>query len=341
MTTTLRWQNLLKQVIKVPGERQRLATALGLSEMTLSRWTTAGTIPPAPHIIRLVQVVQLQYRQEFIEALEADTYPDIQFWLKAGPAEQIPAEFYARILSLRTTTTESLRFWHLSEAILAQALDQLDPNRFGMSITLVQCMPPSRTYDNKIRSLREVAGKGTPPWNSDLMHLAQFLGMESLAGYVVEARHEATVEDLSKEQLVPAYQTDHEVSAAACPIMLGDHTIGCLSASSTQIAYFTQPRIALLAAFSNLISLAFNRRDFYPVAQVELRIMPPPAIQRPILNTFRPSVSRNLTNAQHQRIQKTNAQAEYEAWEAIENELIEVARTVPVYQAGDARVPLE
>jgi len=327
MTTTSSWQSILKQIIRAPAERRRLATALGLSEMTLSRWTNNGIVPPRSQITRLVQVIQPQYRQEFIESLEIGPYPTIQFWLKEGPSEQITTEFYTHVLGLRTTTTESLRFWQISEAILSQALEQLDPNRHGMSITLVQCMTPSKTYDDKIRSLREVAGKGTPPWDADLTHLSLFLGMESLAGYVVEARHEATIEDLSKDTLVPAYRTENEVSAAAYPIMLGDRIVGCLSVSSTQLSYFTQPRMALLAAFSNLASLAFNKADFYPATRVELRIMPLPDIQRPILDSFRQRVAKNLTNAQHQRIQKTNIEAEREAWEAIENELIEAVYT--------------
>lgn len=327
MTTTLSWQSILKQIIRAPSERRRLATALGLSEITLSRWTNGGIVPQRSQITRLVQVVQPQYRQELIEALEVGPYPNIQSWLKEGPSEQIPIEFYTHVLGLRTTTTESLRFWQISEAILSQVLEQLDPNRYGMSITLVQCMPPSKTYGDKTRSLREVAGKGSPPWDSDLTHLALFLGMESLAGYVVEARHEATIEDLSKDHLVPAYRTENEVSAAAYPIMLGDSIVGCLSASSTQRAYFTQQRMALLAAFSNLASLAFNKADFHIATKVELRIMPPPEVQRPILNSFRQRVAINLTNAQHQRIHKTNIEAELEAWEAIENELIEAAYT--------------
>lgn len=325
MTTTSSWQSVLRQIIRTSAEHRRLATALGLSEMTLSRWTNGGVLPQRPQITRLVQVVQPQHRQELIEALEAGSYPNIQLWLKEGMSEQLPTDFYAHILNLRITTTESLRFWQISEAILAQILEQLDPNRYGMSITLVQCMPPSRTHDDKIRSLREVAGKGTPPWDSDLTHLSLFLGMESLAGYVVEARHEATVEDLSKDHLVPAYRTENEVSAAAYPIMLGDSIVGCLSASSTQHGYFTQQRVALLAAYSNLASLAFNKADFHRAAQVELKIMPSPDVQRPILDSFRQRVAKNLTDSRHQRLQKTNIEAEREAWESIENELIEAS----------------
>lgn len=320
---TSSWQDILKQMIRTPGERQRLAGALGLSVMTLSRWTNAESIPQRPHIIRLVQVVQPLYRQDLITALEQGPYPDIQTWLKEGPTEQIPAAFYAEVLNLRATMTDALRFWRISEVVLHQVLEQLDPNRLGMSITLVQCMPPSTKHDGKIRTLREVTGKGTLPWAADLEHLSLFLGVESLAGYVVESRHEASIEDLSKDSLVPAYRTEHEVSSAACPIILGDRIAGCLSASSKEPGYFTQQRLALLGAFSNLISLAFDKTDFYPTSQIELRVMPSPEKQRPILNSFRFRVARKLTEALQQGVIKPNAQVEHEVWEEIENDLID------------------
>ena len=191
-----------------------------------------------------------------------------------------------------------------------------------MSITLVQCMPPSRAHGNKICSLRERAGKGTFPWAADLEHLALFLGMESLGGYATESRHIVNVDDLRKAKLLPAYQTEYEISAAAHPIMLGGRVAGCLSASSTQVAYFTQARQALLAAFSDLASLAFEKEEFYPADMIELRVMPKPEMQRPILSTFRQRVSKTLTNAAHQRLHMSNLEAEQKVWSELEDELL-------------------
>ncbi|TMC18508.1 MAG: hypothetical protein E6J33_06530, partial [Chloroflexi bacterium] len=138
MNTLLSWQSSLQHMLKVPGERQRMATALGLSSMTLTRWATGESNPQRSHLIRLVQVVQLQYREELLEGLEA-AYPDFQSWLKDDSSEHIPSEFFAQLLDIRTTTTETLRFWRISDLILKQVLAQLDPNQLGMSITLVQC----------------------------------------------------------------------------------------------------------------------------------------------------------------------------------------------------------
>ncbi len=308
MVTPVSWQSILQQMIRTPGEHERLAEAIGLSQMTITRWAKGNSNPQRPHLTRLVQVVQPQYREDLIEALEL-TYPEIQSWLKDV------------VLSIRTTTTDTLRFWRISDLVLNQALLQLDPHQYGMSITLAQCMPPSPYHNNKIVSLRERVGKGTYPWAADLEHLALFLGMEALGGYATEMRHIVNVDDLSKDKLLPAYQTEHEVSAAAHPIMFGGYIAGCISASSTQIGYFTQARQALLVAFSDLASLAFEKEDFYPPDIIELRVMPKPAFQRPLLAKFRHKVSKTLTTAAHQRLHMSNLEAEQQVWREIEEEL--------------------
>ncbi len=320
MVTPASWQSILQQMIKTPGEHERLAEAIGLSQMTITRWAKGRSNPQRPHLTRLVKVVQPQYREDLIEALEP-TYPEIQSWLKDEVSEQIPADFFTQILSMGTTAPDALRFWRISVLILKQALTQLDPHQYGMSITLAQCMPPSPYHNNKIVSLRERVGKGTYPWSADLEHLALFLGMESLGGYATEMRHIVNVDDLSKDKLLPAYQTENEVSAAAHPIMLGGLVAGCLSASSTQVGYFTQARQALLITLSDLASLAFEKEEFYPPEMVELHVMPRPEFQRPILAKFRHKVSKTLTNAAHQRLPMSNLEAEQRVWREIEEEL--------------------
>jgi transcriptional regulator with XRE-family HTH domain len=321
MGTSSTWQNILQQVLKIPGEQQRIAVAIGLSQMTLTRWAKGESNPQRPHLTRLVQVIQPAFRDALLEALE-DSYQDIHSWLKDDSSEYIPSEFIAQLLNVRTTTTDSLRFWRISDMILKQILAQLDPNQLGMAVTLVQCMPPSERHGNKIRSMRERAGRGTFPWTADLEPMALFLGMESLAGYAVEARRIVNTDDLTKEKLLPTYGTDFEASASAHPILLGGYIAGCLAASSTQIGYFTQQRQSLLVAFSNLASLAFDKEEFYDPKLVELRVMPTPKYQRPILNDFRLRVSKLLTTATHQRTRMSNTEAEQKVWIDIEEKLL-------------------
>ncbi len=323
-STTQTWRSILQRVLKVPGERQRLAASLGLSSMTLVRWANGETTPQRIHLMRLVQVVNPLVREELLEALEMD-YPDVYSWVKEDTSEPIPSEFFAEILSIRATTPDSLRFWRISEMVLLQVLTQLDSNSLGMSVTFAQCMPPLPGYDNKVCSLRERAGRGTYPWPSDLEPFALFLGAESLGGYVAESGRAMSIDDLSDERLLPAYQSEFEVSAAAHPIMLGERVAGILSVSSTQPGYFTPERMALLVTFSDIASLAFNKDEFYPLDMIELKVMPEPEKQRPIIATFRPRVARAHLVAARQRRHINNLEAEQQVWREIERELISLS----------------
>jgi transcriptional regulator with XRE-family HTH domain len=314
------WSIILQNIIKSTTERQRLSTALGVTSMTLSRWASGESKPQRPHLIHLLQVIHPNHRAELLDAL-IESYPDIHSWLTEDTSEQISSDFFARILNIRTTTTESLRFWRISEEVLKHALQLLDPNRLGLAVKLVQCMPPS-PIDHKIRSLRERAGKGTHPWTADLEHDVLFLGLESLSGYSVEVRHIVSDDDLRESKTFPSIQDTHEISAAAHPIRFEGKIAGCLLASSTQPSYFSQPRLNLLSTFSDLISLAFDNEDFYPPQMIELRVMPSPDIQRPYLTHFRQRVTARFQQSMYQKKQVSNALIELEAWQELETELL-------------------
>jgi len=317
------WSIVLQRIIKSPSERQRLSAALGVTSMTLSRWASGESKPQRSHLVRLIQVVHPGYRHELLNTLE-ELYPDIQNWINQVPSEQISSEFFARILNIRTTTTESLRFWRISDEVLKQALLQLDPNRLGMAVMLMQCMPPS-PIDGKVRSLRERTGKGTSPWNADLEHEVLFLGLESLSGYSIEARHTVSDDDLRQNKPFPSVQDSYEVSAAAHPIRFEGRIAGCLLASSTQPKYFSQERLNLLATFSDLLSLAFDEKDFYPTSIIELRMMPKLEIQRPILANFRQRMTAKFQQVAQESQQLSNAQIEMQVWQEIEAELLSIS----------------
>ena len=312
------WSVVLQNIIKSTAERKRLASALGMSDMTLIRWANGESNPQRPHLIHLIQILQPRHREDMISAFE-EYYPEIHSWLKGDITETIAPEFFAQVLNVRTMTTESLRFWRISDMVLKQALLQLDPNNIGMAIKLIQCMPPK---DGKIRSIRECAGKGTPPWTADLEHDVLFLGLESMSGYATESRRFVNNNDLRKSKMVPAYQGEFEISALAYPIHLEGRIAGCLLASSTQEGYFSQQRVALLGAFSDLISLAFDKKDFYKPSLLELRFMPPPEVQKPIIATFRERVTRKFQTSTRNGARLTNPEVELEVWQEIEDKLL-------------------
>src|SRR5260370_42091225 len=92
-------------------------------------------------------------------------------------------EFIRQVLHLRSSTPDQLRYWAITRRVLQHALLQLDPDRIGMSITLVGCMPPRR--DGGGRRLREREGLGKTPWGGGFWHPAFLLGADFLRRYFV------------------------------------------------------------------------------------------------------------------------------------------------------------
>ena len=204
-------------------------------------------------------------------------------------AQEIPYKFITEVLDARASIPDLLRSWSISHQILQQALKQLDPERVGMAITVVRCMP---LRNGKIRSLRESTGLGTSPWAGDLEEKALLLGAESLAGHVTVSCRMEQIGDLNTNRtFLPAYQTEYEVSAVACPIMYAGRTAGCLLISSTQTEYFApEARLSLVRAYANLLALAFKPDEFYDPELLALHIMPPIHIQQKHFIGFRQRV---------------------------------------------------
>ena len=234
---------------------------------------------------------------------------------------KIPSEFYIRVLRTRATIPQVLRFSSLCDLILQQALEQLDPNRIGIAVTVVRCMPPST--DKKIRSLRESVGRGTPPWDSNLDQQAILLGAESLAGNAVSLGRLVVNQDLSEEHsLSPGYHGQWEESAAAAPIMLEGNVAGCLLVSSTQPGYFVPSRQTLIESYADLIALAFEPDEFYEARYVELGLVPFQEVQKAYLSGFRQRLTETMMQAARNQRPLTLIQAEQIVWQQFEEELL-------------------
>jgi hypothetical protein len=316
------WRELLKQIITAhPAERERLAQSVGVSTASLMRWITGTAMPRPRNLTQLLRAIPPEYQEQFRTLLNEE-----ELALSAPVVEELPTpgiehDFMMEVLNTRATTPAALHFWSISHLVLQQALRLLDPERFGMAITVVRCMPPGR--DGIIRSLRESVGMGTQPWEGDLDQKAMLLGAESLAGHVVSAGHPEAIEDLSAASLLPAYQTEHEVSAMASPILYANHVAGCLLLSSTRKNYFLAPaRLSLIADYTRLIALAFNPNEFYPMERIQLRMMPPLEVQRPYLATFRQSVQNLMAQYLAEGQPLNVVDAEQLVWQQIEEELI-------------------
>src|SRR5260370_22279481 len=176
------WRELLAQIIHNPMERDRIANEMGVRSITLNGWVNIESSPRLLNVRQLLSAVPAEFRDSLTRLLEVE-YPDLEArGLEAGSLD-LSMEFIRQVLHLRSSTPDQLRYWAITRRVLQHALLQLDPDRIGMSITLVSCIPPRS--GGVVSSLREREGLGTPPWEGDLSHHALLLGADSLAGYVV------------------------------------------------------------------------------------------------------------------------------------------------------------
>lgn len=320
------WRDLLSQITSNPTERERLANEIGVRPITLSRWASGESIPRPQNVRQLLYALPQQYRATFLELLGEEHFA-LSSSLPDDSSSELAYDFVKQVLDARATTPDGLRFWTISHQVLRHALRQLDSERIGMAITVVRCMPPS--HEGKIRSLRESVGLGTPPWEEDLEHRAMFLGTESVAGHVVASGHSEAVQDLAHTILIPAYQSEYEVSAMASPILYANRVAGCLLFSSTQLNYFLpQARQSLILGYTRTIALAFEPEEFYLPERIELRMMPPHHVQRRLFAGFQQRVHTITRDAFNTERPLTYPQAEQVAWQQIEEELIRMATNV-------------
>jgi len=314
------WRELLGNIISDSHEKQRIAQELGVRTITLTRWVTRESDPRPQNLRHLLNVLPEQ--RELLLELIGEEFVDFTAGAIDDSSKDVPSEFYGRVFSARAATNETLHFWSICNLILQQAIGQLDPDRLGMAITVVRCMPPSNGH--KVRSLRESAGQGTPPWSGDLEQQAMLLGAESLAGYAVTASRPAAIQNILQDRSpLPAHQIPFELSAAAYPILFAGRIAGCLLISSTQTNYFLSPsRLSLIQCYTDLVALAFDSDDFYDPQDIDLHIMPSHEVQRDYFYNFRYRVTQVM---KQQPVR--NRQAEETVWQQLEEELLQLPAT--------------
>ncbi|GAC1623124.1 MAG: hypothetical protein NVS4B7_14460 [Ktedonobacteraceae bacterium] len=323
MQKTRTWRDFLKELIRDASVRQRIVTELGINPITLNRWIQGESKPRSRSLHRLLLILP-EHRESLLALLEeefGDLEAEIRGDVTQDTSHSIPAEFYKRVLHTLATIPSILRFSSLCDLILQQAIEQLDPYGQGVSIIVARCMSPS--YLQKVRSLRESAGRGTPPWPRDLEQYAILLGVESLAGHAVSSGHLEANQMLGKRlNLSLGYKSVWEESAAAIPIMQEGKIAGSLLVSSTQPNYFPPERCALIEGYAELIALAFDAPDFYELQQIELGFLPPYDVQLPHFFNFRQRIAQTMTQGIKNKQLINIVQAEQTVWQQIEEELL-------------------
>src|SRR5713226_5190944 len=103
------WRELLGKIIADTQERVRLATALGISAVTLIRWAKGESNPRPQNIHTLLRLLPAEYRDQMSELLVQE-FPESKSDLKDAeyddPVGKIPSDFYASVLEAIASTSK-------------------------------------------------------------------------------------------------------------------------------------------------------------------------------------------------------------------------------------------
>ena len=311
------WRDLLAEIIQNPHEKQRIADALGVNPITLVRWVHGESIPRPYNLRRLLEIVPGQ-RTTLLPLITKEFDA-----ISTAPVPSIPVTFYSHVLNLFSTVSPEQRFWSICNTVLHEALNQLDPGRLGLQLSIILCHAPS--YGHTIRCLRERLGLGTPPWEEQMEPQTRFLGAESLAGYVVSINRPQVIANFNEKHEFPNHLPEHALSAAAAPILYASRSAGCLLVASTQPDYFSSPALLeLIQEYASLLTLAFRPEDFYERERIALQIMPSFEVQQSYFSSFRQRIITLLKKAASDRQSMSYHEAERQVWWQIEEELLQL-----------------
>ncbi len=320
------WQELLSQLIEDTQLEKRLAHEMGVQPITLKRWARGVVRPREDNLRRLLRVVPREVYQDFAR-LVVKEFPALAESASgrelAQDATVPPVEVYVRALSAYANTPTALYPEALYDLLLQQMLRHLDPARRGMVITVARCMPPPP--GGKVRSLREIAGRGHPPWPRDLGQQVIFLGAESLAGAAV-TRCRLVVAASRREEYshFPVHWVEYEESAVACPIMCQTRIGGCLIVSSALPYAFTRMHQELIEHYAQLLALTFAQDACIRHSEIELRLMPFYIEQQACMRDFRQRVNRKIEEASALKQSLSLQEAQELVWREIEQQLLDL-----------------
>jgi transcriptional regulator with XRE-family HTH domain len=318
------WRDLLAEIIQNPEEKRRVANALGVNPLTLTRWLHGESVPRLHNLRRLLESFPDQ-RARFLPLIinEFSEFSLASGEFSPAPVKSIPVTFYSYVLNLSSVIPSEQRFWSICNTVLHEALGQLDPGHLGLQLSVIQCHAPS--YGNTIRCLRERVALGTPPWEEQMEPRIRFLGAESLAGYVVSINRPQVIANRNEKHELPNHLPEHALSAVAVPILYASRSAGCLLVASTQPDYFSSPALLeLIQEYASLLMLAFHPGDFYDSERIALQIMPSFEVQQSYFSSFRQRIITLLKKAAGDRQSMNYNEAEQQVWWQIEEELLQL-----------------
>ncbi len=318
------WRSFLGKIIQEAPEKQRIATVVGVKDSTVQRWVDGNSQPRLHNLKHLLSA--LPEHRDLLKTLMQKEFPKIATVEENDAPLQIPQAFYNQVLNAHTFTAIPLQFWSITNLIAQQVSGQLDPNREGMLVMLMRCMPP-RGKEEKIHSFRGYFALNTLPGPASPYsnQLPSFFGLESLAGTAANEGRILALNDLqAHSSQFPTNIRSGFGSMLACPITRDDHIAGCLVLISPLPGFFSLPsRVALVQQYTNLMTLAFESHEFYGRSNLELYEMPAFDEQAVYFKDFKKRQLREMLLAAIDDRSLTLLQAEDIVWRQLEEEILD------------------
>lgn len=287
------WRELLAASLKNPREQRRIARITKADNETLLAWSRNTQSPDVGQLHALLKA--MPQHQMLLRILIVEEFEDFDEERDDAPTQASLMAFSSHLLELSATVPEQSRFWSICTAVLSEALQQLDPDQLGISISIVQCMPSQAGI---VSCLRESITLGSTPWFEQIQVRTRFLGAESLAGAAVSSGLIQVITNSNQEQQLAINLPEHTVSAVALPITYGKRVAGCFLMASTQAGYFSSTaRQELIENYRAMLTLAFSPDNFYEPAQIMLQTMPAFQEQQPYLSAFQQRIAATLKTA--------------------------------------------
>jgi transcriptional regulator with XRE-family HTH domain len=272
------WRDYLGKLLEDAEMKKNLAQALSIASYTLERWVSGDSTPRLSNIRALLEALPAPHAEE-LRRLAAPEFPEGALSSR-GPYElddlavvkDISPTLYQLCLKELRKQAADMRQWGICQLCLDAAWRGLDPQREGLTLIVVRCSPPSLEQE-QVSSLQEKycinerrsAHQALP---------GLFVGAESLAGQVVKTAIPLVVDHDSSFFFTHQVSQEQIKSAAAYPFCRSGQVAGSLLAVSATPHFFTPVRCFLLEAFSDLMMLAFQDREFYPLGAIALRTFP-------------------------------------------------------------------
>lgn len=324
----MKWNELLADLTQ--EEKHHLLDVLQIEAKTLKRWTQGVTaLPRARHMQQLIMAFPMKNRPRFIASLEADPTLVGHSSLSFLNHPELPASFYALMLSSYTTTPEELRLDTLGQLLLFHATAALDPLQIGVHVAIVLYTPPRS--GGSVQSLIQKMALGTPPWNVIVEHNTLFYGCE------LQPDTPLIIQGVTAGLSTTLVHDAWTYSLAAFPICRAGRYAGHLLVRSPQPYFFTCERQRFLQQCCDLLVLALADENFYALQHIHLAVVPSFDTQHTYLAQQRTRLSRAITLAYKEGRFTTLHAFEREVLCQIEEEVLRLpmrmTSTIDLYRA--------